>query len=273
MSVVELEGLILKWIRVEHVMKRRETTKSTSTPATPSYPLRLNRYLALRALTTRRGADVLIAAGKVRINGRVAVMGDKVTSEADRVEVDRDALPSARAHRYVAYHKPRGIITHSPQRGERSIADVCGVAGVFPVGRLDKDSEGLIILTDDGRVTDRLLAPGRGHEKEYVVTVAEQIPADVPDRLRAGVVDDGQRLRAADATITEPRTLTVILTEGKKHQVRRLCRGVGLTVRRLVRTRIMDVHLGSLPVGDSRHLRGMALRAFLADLGLSDDAV
>ena len=119
-----------------------------------AFPMRINKYLAHKNLCTRREADTMIEAGKVTINGRKAVLGDKV-SETDDVKV----LFRQKKHRYFAYNKPRGIITHSPDKDEKDIKQSVPIQGVFPVGRLDKDSQGLIILTDDGRVTDKLLNP------------------------------------------------------------------------------------------------------------------
>ncbi|HLC95168.1 MAG TPA: pseudouridine synthase [Patescibacteria group bacterium] len=136
-----------------------------------TFPLRINRYLALRGITTRRGADELIALGLVTINGTKAKLGDRVMSDQDTIEVLQNNKVPKKEHSYVAYYKPYGVITHSPQRGELSIQDVSGFATLFPVGRLDKASEGLILLTDDGRVTERLLHPRFAHEKEYIVTV------------------------------------------------------------------------------------------------------
>ncbi|OYV28079.1 MAG: hypothetical protein B7W98_00320, partial [Parcubacteria group bacterium 20-58-5] len=131
------------------------------------YPMRINKYLAHEGISTRRGADELIARKKVLINGRVAVIGEKV-NEGDTVELRGKS--SAKKFVYYAYHKPVGVITHSPQLGEKDIKQSVALPkDVFPVGRLDKDSSGLIILTNDGRVTDRLLAPGYDHDKEYRV--------------------------------------------------------------------------------------------------------
>ena len=117
-----------------------------------TYPIRINRYLALRGLSTRRGADELIASGLVKLNNKKAKLGDRVES-TDVVEIVRDKQHKAKEYSYIVYYKPRGIITHSPQENEQSIGDISGFPGLFPLGRLDKASEGLIILTDDGRVT------------------------------------------------------------------------------------------------------------------------
>src|SRR3989344_8210359 len=135
------------------------------------YPMRINKYLAHRGFATRKEADVLIEKGFVRINGREAVLGDKV-QEKDKVDVKH----IGKTHRYFAYNKPKGVITHSPQLGEKEIETSTKLKDVFPVGRLDKASHGLIILTDDARITDRLLSPRYDHDKEYFVQVRQELP-------------------------------------------------------------------------------------------------
>lgn len=232
-----------------------------------TYPIRINRYLAIKGFSTRRGADDLIASGKVHINGKKAELGSKV-QESDTVEVSGSLTPQEKEFTYIAYYKPRGIITHSPQGNERSIAEVAGFPGLFPVGRLDKASEGLIILTDDGRVTDRLLHPRFAHEKEYEVIVREDIPSLAKKVLEGGVKSEGEWLKAKKVTIIGAHTLSIILTEGKKHQIRRMLSEARMTVERLTRVRVMGVHLGALKPGASRPLRGLAKKMFLEGIGL-----
>ncbi|TXH08050.1 MAG: rRNA pseudouridine synthase [Candidatus Moraniibacteriota bacterium] len=229
------------------------------------FPLRINRYLALRGIATRKAADALIVSGKVHINGRPAELGAKVAAE-DIVEVRHGGR--ARSYRYFAYYKPRGIISHSPVRGERAITDIFSEKGVFPVGRLDKASEGLIIVTDDGRITERLLHPRFVHEKEYEVRVQEEVPASITDRLIAGVESEGDLLRAKKAKKTGRFELDIILTEGKKHQIRRMLGALHLTVKELRRVRIMNILLNDLGPGEARRIAGSELEVFLKKLGL-----
>src|SRR3989344_26959 len=165
------------------------------------FPIRINRYLALRGLVTRRAADDLIARGLVLINGQRAELGDRVASAETRVEVLKDKKTASKKFTYVAYCKPRGVITHSPQGEESSIGDISCFAVLFPLGRLDKASEGLILLTDDGRVTERLLHPRFAHEKEYVVTVREKIHSQAKAILERGVESDGEKLTAKKVEI------------------------------------------------------------------------
>lgn len=230
--------------------------------------MRLNRYLALRGFATRRKADELIAAGLVRIDGRVATIGDRVEREDQEIVVGKEASLFQKDHVYYVYYKPRGIITHSPQGKEKSIGDIVPMKGVFPVGRLDKDSEGLMILTSDGRVTERLLHPRFEHEKEYVVTIQEAWPREAKALLETGVVENGDRLTAKRFTSMGKNQASIILTEGKKHQIRRMLGSLGLTVTELRRVRIMGVHLGSLKPGEKRALAGKAKANFLHDLDL-----
>lgn len=229
------------------------------------FPIRINRYLALRGIATRKAGDALVSAGKVFINGKVAVLGAKVTAE-DTIEVRQTG--KVRVYRYFAYYKPRGIISHSPRRGERSIEDIFPEKGVFPVGRLDKASEGLIILTDDGRVTERLLHPRFVHEKEYEVQVQEEIPTNVSDKLVSGVESERDTLRAKRVKKIGRFEINIILTEGKKHQIRRMLSALHLTVKELRRVRVMSIRVGDLAPGEARRITGPELKDFLKGLDL-----
>ena len=218
----------------------------------PVYPMRINRYLAFKKHSTRRGADALIEKGRVFINGRKAVLGDKVMSEADVIEVRE----KPRKYRYFAFNKPRGIETGSP------------IGGVFPMGRLDKDSQGLMILTDDGRVTDALLNPDYEHEKEYAVSIKGRLPNNFKRRMERGVNIEGYTTKPCTVNVTDEQHFTITLTEGKKHQIRRMCANLGQDVATLKRIRIMNVRVGNLAEGSSRELVGAERAAFLQSLGL-----
>lgn len=234
------------------------------------YPIRINRYLALKGLATRRHADELIEAGLVMIDGKKAILGDKVANAEVTVEVIKDKKQPKQKLVYIAYYKPRGIITHSPGEHEQSIDQISGFPGTFPVGRLDKDSEGLIILTNDGRVTERLLHPRFKHEKEYTVTVREDVPGNLKRVLEDGVYNAGEWLKAKKVVVVPPHTVHIILTAGKKHHIRRMLSEARLTVEKLVRTRVMGIYLGALKPGKARVLEGQARAAFLKSLDLSE---
>ncbi|OGG60844.1 hypothetical protein A2765_01505 [Candidatus Kaiserbacteria bacterium RIFCSPHIGHO2_01_FULL_56_24] len=224
--------------------------------------MRINKYLAHKNLCTRREADTLISEGKVLINGKTAVLGDKV-NEKDDVQVRF----RVKKHRYFAYNKPPGIITHSPDEDERDIRQSVPLVGVFPVGRLDKDSTGLIILTDDGRITDKLLNPEYVHEKEYIVTVKEELKENFKEKIEKGVDIEGYMTKPCTVDVIGAQKFRITLTEGKKHQIRRMCSAMGYVVSSLERVRIMNIQLSGLKEGEHRPILGQELATFLKSLG------
>lgn len=233
-----------------------------------TYPIRINRYLAHKGLTTRRGADDLITKGLVTINGVPAKLGDKV-SEKDNVVVAERALTQAKLrYRYIAYHKPRGVST-DVQPGTQSIASALpALRGLSPLGRLDKASHGLIILTNDGRLTERLLHPSHAHEKEYVVQVDKPVTDSFIRRLERGVLIEGYKTKPAHARRAGETIFNITITEGKKHQIRRMATALGYQVLDLNRVRIMNVKLGTLKEGAYRAIEGTELVTLLKSLGL-----
>lgn len=221
----------------------------------PAFPMRINKYLAHNKHSTRRGADELITKGQVFINNRLAVLGDKV-SETDKVEVRFRGKPAP--YIYMAYNKPRGMSTE-----EINIKDV------FPIGRLDKDSHGLIILTNDGRITEGLLSPEYEHEKEYLVSTKEKLRGNFKDKMEAGVQIEDEKTAKCKVKIIDEHTFKVILTEGKKHQIRRMCVALFQEVDDLERIRIMNIELGKLSSGQYRAIEGEELQTFLHSLELA----
>jgi 23S rRNA pseudouridine2604 synthase len=228
-----------------------------------SYPIRINKYLALLNFATRRGADELIKRKSVTINGRIAVLGDMV-NEGDKVEVPESV--KTKKYSYFAYYKPHGIITHSPQEGEESINDVLKNKNIFPIGRLDKDSEGLIIMTDDGRITERLLSPEFEHDKEYVVKVNKEIKPSFVRKMEGGVNIDGYLTKNCKVIFVNDFTFRIILTEGKKHQIRRMCAALGYTIDNIKRIRIMNIRLDKIKPNQLRKIEGDELAEFLGIL-------
>ncbi len=232
--------------------------------------MRINKYLAHQGHATRVGADNLIKEGKVFINGRRAVLGDKVQKD-DAVEVKgAEKRKSTRA--YFAYHKPQGVITHSAQNDEEDIEEktrtIPELSGTFPIGRLDKDSSGLIILTNDGRVTDRLLNPEYEHEKQYVVRTARPLRANFKERMEQGVDIEGYTTKPCVVQILGEKVFRITLTEGKKHQIRRMVVAMHNEVQSLERTKVMNISLGKLEKGSWRKIEGAELKTFLTSLGL-----
>ncbi len=228
--------------------------------------MRINRYLAQEGYATRKGVDLLIERRRVLINGIPAVLGQKVSAE-DRIEVN---LPTRKAYRYIAYNKPMGIVTHSPKAGEVDALSASGLTGVFPVGRLDKASHGLLILTDDARVTDRLLNPSRAHEKEYVVKTREALRSDFKRRMERGVDIDGYVTKPCTVPEVGQTRFRIILGEGKTHQIRRMCAALSYTVVDLERIRIGTIRLGGLKPGSHRDLSAIERDRFLRTLDLPD---
>ncbi|MEK7136580.1 MAG: pseudouridine synthase [Patescibacteria group bacterium] len=232
----------------------------------PSFPVRLNKYLADHYPVTRRSADTLITKGKVKINGKVAVLGQMVQA-GDTVKVESKA--SRPAYRYFAYHKPIGVATHASAPSEKAILNVLRLPiKAFPIGRLDKDSRGLIILSDDGRLAGALLAPEFKHEKEYVVTTDRTINDANLKQLAVGVKIENYHTKKAKTKKIRDKEFSIILTEGKKHQIRRMCAALSLQVHDLIRTRIENIELGKLPAGEVREITGSELVEFLTRLGL-----
>lgn len=242
------------------------------------YPMRINKYLAQTGHSTRRGADELITKGQVFINGRLAILGDKV-NEGDKVELRFRG--KQKPFTYIVYNKPRGILSHSAQENEKDIKQEIkeknknnpdkklDVEKIFPVGRLDKDSHGLIILTDDGRITERLLGPSYFHEKEYLVKVKGALRPNFKTKMEAGVKIEKEETAKCKVEILSKNSFKIILTEGKKHQIRRMCVALFQEVEDLKRIRIMNIILGNLQEGDYRKIEGKELETFLGSLGLS----
>jgi 23S rRNA pseudouridine2604 synthase len=249
------------------LVKPKNSPKPIPKPAgTSEYPMRINKYLALKKHSTRRGADEMISKKQVFINDRLAILGDKV-GEKDRVEVRfrGKQVPYV----YIAYNKPVGVVTHSAQNGEKEIKHEVAIRDIFPVGRLDKDSHGLIILTNDGRITERLLGPTHKHEKEYLVKTKNTLRSSFKEKMEAGVKIDYEKTAPCKVKILNERAFKVILTEGKKHQIRRMCVALFQEVEDLQRIRIMNIELGNLPVGSYRKLEGEELQKFLQLLDLA----
>jgi 23S rRNA pseudouridine2604 synthase len=233
-----------------------------------TYPIRINRYLALNNICSRREADALISAGKVKLNGKIAKLGDHVRSDTDKVDIFEDG--EERELIYLAFNKPRGVVTHSPQWGQKGINDIFQYRGnVAPVGRLDKDSYGLILLTNDGRVPDKLLSPDREHEKEYVVRVDRPINDNFIAKIsREMTLGDGTKTKPCVARQLGDSSFSIILTEGKNRQIRRMCEIYFRSVLDLRRVRIMNIGLGDLRPGQYRVIKDKELRTFLTSLGL-----
>jgi 23S rRNA pseudouridine2605 synthase len=235
---------------------------------------RLHRALARAGVASRRASEDLIRDGRVTLNGRVATVGDRVDTARDRVEVDGNPIPLDPALRTFALHKPAGVVTTiGDPRGRPDIAGFlpAGVPGVVPIGRLDRDTEGLLLLTNDGELANRVMHPRFGVEKEYLAEVeGHPTRRRVAQLLRGMELDDGpaRALRATVAAQSGGRgALQVVMGEGRKREVRRLLEAVGLPVVRLVRVRVGPVRIASLGPGEVRELSPQEVRDLYAATG------
>lgn len=218
--------------------------------------IRINKYFTVVGYCSRRAADKLIDAGHVRINGQVPEKGTKVLP-GDVVTVHGEIIePSKKSqHVYIALHKPVGIVCTTDQRREKdNIVDFVNYSSrIFPVGRLDKMSEGLIILTDDGEIVNHILRERHGHEKEYIVTVNRSFDDAFLKTMSRGVHILDTTTRPCEVERLSPTMFKIILVQGLNRQIRRMCEALGHRVVRLKRVRIMDLQL-DVPLGKWRHL-------------------
>lgn len=223
--------------------------------------IRLQKHLSACGIASRRKAEELIEAGKVRVNGRIATLGDKVDPKRDKVTVRGKNVVAVTQKVYIMLHKPRGYVTTmSDEFDRKNVADLVKDVGVkvFPVGRLDRDSEGLLIMTNDGELSNIITHPRSHVNKTYRVTVGGAVDDDQIKRLCEGVVIDGRKTLPCDVFVIERRedrtVLNFIIQEGRNRQIRKMCEVVGLEVLRLKRTEIAGVKLGGLKPGSWREL-------------------
>lgn len=237
--------------------------------------MRINKYLADQNIASRRKADEMIKAKRVMLNGKVAKLGDDV-KPGDKVTVKKDSKEIG--HLYFAYNKPRDVLTHSAKGDDMDIGKMIKGktegAKVFPLGRLDKDSHGLIILTNDGRITGKLLNPEENHEKEYIVETESKIDEAFAKALEKGVVIKEEytkvtyKTKPCLVTILGYKKFSIVITEGKKRQVRRMVEALKNQVRDLTRVRIMNIKIGAMKENTVRRITGGELQQFLEELGM-----
>ncbi len=216
--------------------------------------MRLNKHISESGIASRREADAWIAAGRVTVNGAPAALGTQV-KEGDDVRVDGQPLPRRKQDIYIALNKPRGITCTTERDVAGNIVDFVGHAErIFPIGRLDKDSEGLILLTNNGDIVNEILRVEHGHEKEYAVTVEPAVTDTFLSMMAAGVRIGGEKTKPCVVTRTGSASFRIVLTQGLNRQIRRMCSALGWRVKRIVRLRIMHIRLGKLESGCWRDL-------------------
>jgi len=225
--------------------------------------MRLNKFLAESGLCSRREADVRIAAGRVTVNGVTAGLGTQV-HDGDDVRVDGQRVGDKPAAVYIALNKPVGITCTTDTRDPDNIVDYIGHAErIFPIGRLDKDSEGLILLTNNGDIVNDILRAANHHEKEYLVSVDKPVTPEFIAGMAGGVPILGTVTRRCRVQKTGSHEFRIVLTQGLNRQIRRMCEHFGYEVQRLQRVRIMNIRLGSLKPGQWRNLRDDELDGLL----------
>jgi 23S rRNA pseudouridine2604 synthase len=216
--------------------------------------LRINKFISETGFCSRREADRLVESGKVTINGVTAELGSQA-EDGDDVRINGQPIKEKRKHVYIALNKPVGITSTTERHIQGNIVDFVGhKERIFPIGRLDKDSEGLILMTNDGDIVNRILRAEGRHEKEYIVTVDRAVTPSFLRGMSTGVKILGEMTLPCTVTRISERVFRIILTEGKNRQIRRMCSAFGYEVRKLKRIRIMNIHLREQATGTWREL-------------------
>lgn len=226
--------------------------------------MRINKYLSDTGFCSRREADRLVGQGLVTIDGLKAQLGDRVSPEQKVCVRGREVAPR---HEDVllAFHKPKGVVCTTQRRERNNIVDYIKYpVRIYPVGRLDKDSEGLILMTNQGNIVNKMMRSGNAHEKEYVVKVNKEITPEFLKKMAAGVPILDTVTRPCVVTSVGKKTFRIILTQGLNRQIRRMCEYLGYQVVRLQRVRIMNIELGNLPMGEYREVTPAELQVLQA---------
>ena len=232
--------------------------------------VRLNKFLSEKGICSRREADRLVDEGKVMVNGVCAVMGQKVSS-ADEIVVDGKKVSTKQVKPVlIAVNKPAGIVcTTARVEGEKNIVDMVKYpTRIYPIGRLDKESEGLILMTNLGDLANEISKASNSHEKEYVVTVNNQVTESFLDKMRRGMHLDELNADTMPCVCTKTgnREFHIILKQGLNRQIRRMCAACGYRVETLKRIRIMNIHLGNIPQGNFRNVTDAEFDKLIKDL-------
>lgn len=229
--------------------------------------IRINKFFTEQGICSRREADRLVESGLITINGRVAKLGDQV-EPSDVIAREGQVLPWGRAPLYIKYHKPVGVTTTSESHVARNIiAEIGHPERIFPIGRLDKDSSGLILLTNDGDIVNEILRAEFGHEREYLVRVDRPFDQAFLDHMAEGVVILGSRTKPCRMSRVGRDRFRIVLTEGRNRQIRRMCQALGYRVIMLHRTRIMHITVDGLGAGEWKELTSQEREQLLKAVG------
>ncbi len=230
--------------------------------------MRLQKWLSEAGVCSRRQGESLISQGRVNVNGiQVLTLGTKIDPAKDKVELDGQPVGRNGQMIYIALNKPAGYVTSCRHSGEKVVVELVDIPQrIYPIGRLDKDSTGLLLLTNDGRLHHHLSHPSFDHEKEYEVVVDRPIADEALQSMAAGLVLEGSRTRPARVLRRSAKKFRIVLQEGRNRQIRRMAARLGYRVIQLKRIRMANVRLGSLPVGGWRHLSQVERRKLLKGL-------
>ncbi|SHJ75671.1 23S rRNA pseudouridine2605 synthase [Desulfatibacillum alkenivorans DSM 16219] len=229
---------------------------------------RLQKYLAHAGVCSRRHAEELISQGKVAVNGEIVTqMGVKIDPDQDEIAVNGKKVEPKESRTYIMLNKPAGYLTTCKQPGRKIVLDLIDLPQrLFPIGRLDNNSTGLLLLTDDGRIHHRLSHPSFDHEKEYEVETVKDVPDQALDAMRRGMMLEGKKTRPAKVKRTGPKSFTIVLKEGRNRQIRKMVELTKNKVRRLHRVRMSTIRLGGLPSGKWRRLNAKEIQALTKGL-------
>ena len=231
-------------------------------------PLRLQKFLSSAGFCSRRRGEMIIREGRVRVNGQIITeLGTKIDPDKDSVEVDNQVLTRQQHHVYIALNKPKSYVTTCSQKNRKVVTDLVDIhVRIYPVGRLDKDSTGLLLLTNDGNLHHQLLHPSFDHEKEYDVHVAMPISDKDLKQLASGVMVLGAKTRKAGIKRVSQKRFRIRLKEGRNRQIRRMVQKVGNQVIALKRIRVANIRLGNLPEGTWRYLTKKEIKSLLRSI-------
>ncbi|MDQ7022313.1 MAG: pseudouridine synthase [Candidatus Gracilibacteria bacterium] len=230
--------------------------------------MRLQKYMSQAGICSRRKAEDYIERGLITVDGKKAIIGQKVTGEED-IKLENEAVIEQKKQVYYKINKPRGIVTTCAGNGDTAIVDIIDIKErVFPIGRLDKETTGLLLLTNDGRLANYLMHPRYGHSKKYVVEIFGPIEDEALDKMSKGIFILGSITKEAKVERLSSGTFSIVLTEGRNRQIRRMVEFLGHKVKKLKRIQIENIELGKLELGEYKHLSEKELNNLFKTIGL-----